>query len=83
MSTREEHQRMKKQAIRKAMDVLRGDNAYDNIECVILSIKRFPDEVQEHLWDAVAEVQDEFLPRVGEAAVAYLEAKLDRMERNR
>jgi hypothetical protein len=64
------------------MEVIRGDAAYDNLECVILSIKQYPEEVQDYLWEALAEVQDKWLTRIGTDGVAYLEEKLDRMERN-
>ena len=82
MSLREEHRRKKRQAIKKAMDVLRGDAAYDNLEFMIRDFKRFPEEVQDYLWEAIAEVQDEVLPRIGADGVARLEEKLDRMERS-
>ncbi len=82
MSLRTEHQRSRKQAIRQAMDLLRGNAAYDNLECAILSIKRFPEEVRDYLWEAIAEVQDKWLPQIGEDGVAYLQEKLDRMERD-
>jgi hypothetical protein len=83
MSARDENRKRKMQAIRKAIDILSGDNAYDNIECVILSIKRFPEEVQAYLWEALAEVQDAFLPGIGTAGAKFLEEKLERMERNK
>ena len=81
MSVREQHQRTKKLAIKKAMELLRGEGAYDNMECIILDAKRFPEEVQGSLWEAVAEVQDEWLSRIGAAAIAYLEEKLDQWDR--
>ena len=64
------------------MEVIRGDAAYDNLECVVLSIKQYPEEVQDYLWEALAEVQDKWLTRIAKAAIAYLEEKLDRMERD-
>ena len=82
MSLREEHQRSKKQAIRKAIDVLRGDAALDNLELTILSIKQFPEEVQQYLLKVIAEVQNKWVLQIAKAAIVYLEEKLDRMERD-
>jgi len=70
---------MCKRAIRAAIAVLRDDNAYDNLDCGILSIKRFPEEVRSYLIEAVGEVQDPFLLQIGAAAVAFLEDKLEEM----
>ena len=64
------------------MDVLRGDATYDNLECTIRDFKRFPEEVQDYLWEAIAEVQDEVLPQIGADGVANLQEEVDRMERN-
>jgi hypothetical protein len=80
MNLRQQHQERKRQAIRKAIDALSGDHAYNNLECVILSKERFPELVLEYMWEAVAEGQEAWLSKIGESAVAYLQEKLNRME---
>ena len=82
MSVREQHYKRKKQDVRDAINVLRGDGGYDNLDCGILSLTRFRDEVRSLLIEGVGEVQDEFLPKIAAAAVAYLEDKLDRIKQN-
>ena len=80
MGTRDERKRMWKRAIREAIGVLSGDKAFENLDCTVLNIKAFPEEVQRCLIEAVGDVQEEFLLRIGAAAVAFLEEKLDGME---
>jgi hypothetical protein len=62
--------------------VLRVDNGYANLDCDVLSLKRYSEKARTYLVEAVGEVQDEWLPRIGNAAIAYLEEKLQRLERD-
>lgn len=81
-STRNEHRKLLKRAIREAIEVLRGDKAFDNLDCTVLGLHTFPEYVRRCLIEAVGEVQDPFLLQIGAAAVAFLEDKLEEMRRD-
>ena len=53
MSVREQHHKRKMQDVRDAINVLRGDGGYDNLDCGILSLTRFRDEVRSLLIEGV------------------------------
>ena len=73
MSVQHEYQSINKQAIKKAITAARGDN----IECVVLNDVRRSEEVDEYFWEGLTEVQDDFLPAIRDAVVAYLKRKLE------
>jgi hypothetical protein len=79
---REEHKRSVRRYIREAIELLHGDHAYENLDCTILGLTKLPEQVQQFLIDAVGEVQDEFLSRIAEAAIARLEEERERLDRN-
>ena len=82
MSTREERRKMWKRAIREAIDAMRGDNAFENLDCTVVGLNRFPEPVRRCLIEAIGEVQDKYLPSIAAAIVAFLEDKREQMERD-
>jgi hypothetical protein len=80
---REERKRIWKRAIREAIKVLSEGDGFANLDCSILNLKKFAELVQRCLIEAVGEVQDEGLSQISRAAIALLEDKLERLDRDR
>jgi hypothetical protein len=80
--TREEHKSSQRRAIQQAIESLQGDNVFVNLDCTVLGLNRLPYDVQRLLIEAIGDVQDAWLPRIGAEAVAVLDKMLVRLERN-
>jgi len=81
-SMREEHKRLLKRAIREAIHVLSEGDGFANLDCTVLALNKYPEEVQRCLIEAVGEVQDRRLSQISAEAVALLKDKLELLDRN-
>ena len=79
---REEHRQILMRALRTVIEHLSGDNAIQILDCTVLGIKGFSEEEQCCFVESIGAVQDKWLMKIGEAAVAFLQKKLEKLERN-
>jgi hypothetical protein len=81
-STKEEHKQILIRALHAVIEKLSGDNAIQILDCTVLGLKTLSEAEQYCFIESIGAVQDEWLMRIGEAAVALLRKKLEKLERN-